>query len=177
MTLQVLKRLRQSRRVKGGSAAAIATLALLGSGLAASTAPAASVEAPAAVPTVKQSSTMSEKPTARRDCRTPYCWGSIAVAAGDNRVGWAYNYMHKWRVKRAALNTCKSRSRYPRTCRVLVWRRNGCAAVAVKLRAGGSVSAWGAGHAYGVRRAKRLALNDCGYPRCYIRKWVCTARS
>src|SRR5690606_7211519 len=53
MRVQVLKRLR-SRRAKVGSGAALATLALVGSGLAVSSAPAASVEAPAPAPVMKQ---------------------------------------------------------------------------------------------------------------------------
>jgi hypothetical protein len=175
MTLQVKERLRLSRRFRVASSGAIATLALLGSGLAAS-APANAVEAPQAVPMVKQSVMVKERPTARRDCFIPRCYGAIALANRDAAVGGVYNYASKFRALRAAKRQCRIHSNFPRSCRARGWVRNGCVALAIKRRADGSVARWGRGVAYTKRRAYRQALNYCARPRCVKWAHVCTSR-
>jgi hypothetical protein len=102
-------------------------------------------------------------------------FGAISIGLRDAAAGWSYNYRTKYRAKRAAQRACKRRSDYPGRCRSVVWVRNGCAAVSVKVRSNGSVARYG----WAVRRYKRPAIRaaqqKCGR-RCVKRAWVCTAR-
>jgi len=102
-------------------------------------------------------------------------YGAISVGLRDHAWGASYDYRTKYRAKRAAQRACKRHSNYPGRCRSIVWVRNGCAAVSVKLRSDGSVSRYG----WAVRRYKRPAIraaqHKCGSA-CVKLSWVCTTR-
>jgi hypothetical protein len=102
-------------------------------------------------------------------------YGAISVGFRDHAWGAAYDYRTRLNAKRAAQRACKNHSNYPGQCHSVVWVRNGCAAVSVKLRSDGSVARYG----WAVRRYKgpaiRAAQNKCGR-RCVKLTWVCTTR-
>ena len=102
-------------------------------------------------------------------------YGAISVGFQDHAWGASYDYRTKGNAKKAAQRACKNHSNFPGQCHSIVWVRNGCAAVSVKLRSDGSVSRYG----WAVRRFKGPAINaaqhKCGRS-CKKLTWVCTTR-
>jgi hypothetical protein len=179
--MSLRSRLAMSRRVKIGSATAVAGLALLGSGLSApvsASAPTVEAPAPAVQKAVKQETKQNAKQAARRDCRVPNCWGAIQMAYGDGLAAYSYNYASKRRAHQAAHRLCDRHTRYP--CRRIVATRNSCAAVAVRWNGHGGIARWAASWGYpskrtAIRRALRKCRSDGG--RCSKRIHVCTSRN
>jgi len=102
-------------------------------------------------------------------------YGAISVGWWDHAWGASYDYRSKKAAKQAAQKACRKHSDYPAKCSTAVWVRNGCAAVAVRLRADGSVGRYG----WAVNRLKapavRAAKQKCGR-KCVKLTWVCTTR-
>jgi Domain of unknown function (DUF4189) len=180
MIMRLKDRLAMSRRVKVASGVALAGFALLGSGLAASTASAASpVQAPAA-PTIKQSTMVQERAADQLRCRRPYCYGAIALAYGDTVAGLSNKASSKRAAFRNAVAECRRLSNYP--CHRIGWVRNGCAAIAVK-KDGRRVDKYGFAVARYANPAVRKAKRHCkwnerpvGRP-CLKTAYICTKRN
>lgn len=102
-------------------------------------------------------------------------YGAIALSY-DNTVTGKYDVRTKARAKRAALRKCQRLAAVPDSCRTVVWVRNGCAAVSVRLRDDGTVAkyGWGTGRTKAV--AKRRALRAVPGSHDRIRAWLCTTR-
>jgi hypothetical protein len=176
MILHVISRMTLSTKARIGLGAGFAAIGMVASGALVGTSEAQIPDrtyTPNVV--VKQQPTAKRDATMRRDCFVPNCYGAIYLANRDGRVGWAYNYAHKWRAKRAALRSCQSRSHYPRTCHGKGWVRNGCMALSIKRRPDGSVARWGVGFGNTKREAVRRALSNCNRPACVRRTGFCTA--
>lgn len=112
---------------------------------------------------------------ADRSERAGNYYGAISVGFRDHAWGASYDYRTKRNAQKAAQRACKNHSSFPGQCNSIVWVRNGCAAVSVRLRSDGSVSRYG----WAVRRFKGAARNaaqhKCGSS-CRKLTWVCTTR-
>jgi hypothetical protein len=104
-------------------------------------------------------------------------FGAIAVDRSDGTFGFSFDFSTRAAAERRALRECRIRSQTD-LCRGIVWVRNGCASVAVRRRADGSLSriAWGIGSSRA--QAQRRALNKCQDDgrRCRVLAWTCTTR-
>lgn len=98
-------------------------------------------------------------------------FGAIAYSPDDRAAGWTYNYSTRSRAEANALSECRGAG--GESCRVLVWFKNGCGALAVA-----SSGAYGSGWGSSKQRAELEALKSCGqYDRgCRVTRWVCTDR-
>lgn len=176
--MSLRSRLAMSRRVKIGSATAVAGLALLGSGLSAPvSASAPTVEAPA--PAVQKAVKQETKQAAVRRCRIPNCYGAIHLA-WDGGVGLSNKARSKRRANEIAHARCLRASSRP--CHRLVWVKNGCAAVAYRYRNGQVIKYWAVSRYRNWRpavgRAKykcRTSVRPRGLP-CRNYAYVCTPR-
>lgn len=185
MRLHVKDRLKFSKRARVASGGAVATFALLGSGLVAGSAPAVGAEAPEAPTMVKQTSTQESKAKRSAAQKTGAstlrcyrrCWGAVAVANRGAAWGGWYNAPTKYRAKRNAIRQCRNYSDFPRTCRWRVVTLNSCAATAVRIRNGWVVRVRSVYGKPTKRRAVRAALRKCRSDgrSCIRRGWVCTA--
>lgn len=95
-------------------------------------------------------------------------YGAIAYSPSSGAYGYSYNYPSRYTAESRALNECAARGG---GCRVMVWFRNACGALAT-----------GAGRAYGwawntsrsAARARALAECRARTSGCYIRVLVCS---
>lgn len=95
-------------------------------------------------------------------------FGAIAFSQHSGAVGYSYDYSSGAAAEQRALNSCGS------DCRVVVWFKNACGALAV-----------GAGHGYGATwadtqsDAESLAMNTCraNTTDCGVTRWVCTSKN
>ena len=104
----------------------------------------------------------------------PYSYyGSIAYSPSDGRWGYSYDYRSEGESVQVALNHCRKSG--GRSCRTVLWFRNGCAAVAIA----GSNSKFAVKSE--IRRAdseavaRRLCQEAYGRT-CTIKVWACTSR-
>lgn len=104
-------------------------------------------------------------------------YGAIAVDRTDGTYGYSFDYATRERAEARALRECQIRSDTSR-CRGIVWVRNGCAAVAARRRADGSLSRIAWGIAPSRQTAKNRADNKCENDgrRCRVLTSVCTTR-
>ncbi len=97
-------------------------------------------------------------------------FGAIAISPSSKAMGWSFNYNSKWKANQVALNKCR---KYASDCKIGVWFRNACGAVAVGANGG-----WGAHWGNSVKSAKWKAKKTCrkydSY--CKVKRWVCTDR-
>lgn len=97
-------------------------------------------------------------------------FGAIAISPSSKAMGWSFNYNSKWKANQVALNKCR---KYASDCKIGVWFRNACGAVAVGANGG-----WGAHWGNSVKSAKWKAKKTCrkydSY--CQVKRWVCTDR-
>ena len=100
-------------------------------------------------------------------------YGSIAYSPSDGRWGYSYDYRSEGESVQVALNHCRKSG--GRSCRTVLWFRNGCAAVAIA----GSNSKFAVKSE--IRRddseavARRLCQEAYGRT-CTIKVWACTSR-
>ncbi len=96
-------------------------------------------------------------------------FGAIAYSPSTGGHGYSFDYSTRHAAERRALRECGRRAR---GCRVAVWFKNGCGALATGSRG------WGSGWGTSRNRAYREALRVCGRKsgRCAIRVYACTAR-
>lgn len=97
-------------------------------------------------------------------------FGAIAISPSSKAMGWSFNYNSKWKANQVALNKCR---KYASDCKIGVWFRNACGAIAVGANGG-----WGAHWGNSVKSAKWKAKKTCrkydSY--CQVKRWVCTDR-
>lgn len=96
-------------------------------------------------------------------------FGAIAYSPAASSHGYSYNYATQWAAENRALQECERYSGMG-DCRIIVWFKNGCGALAEGN--GGYGSGWGATRAL----AERNALQSCSQYayNCRITRWVCT---
>ncbi len=98
-------------------------------------------------------------------------YGAIAYSSATGANGYSYNYTSRSVAQGRALNACEARSGRG-DCRVVIWFRNACGAVAVA-----SNGAYGSGWATRLDVAESYAVNSCrqyGNNSCRVTRWVCT---
>jgi Domain of unknown function (DUF4189) len=92
-------------------------------------------------------------------------WGAIAYEDADGHWGLSYNYATRAEAERIALSECGTRG-----CKIAIWFKNSCGAVAQ------SATYWGVGEGNSRREAEKEALSSCGQRSCEIVAWACTDR-
>lgn len=100
-------------------------------------------------------------------------FGAIALNVNDGWSGWAYDKKTKSGAKKAAVRHCKSRSDTS-GCRTVLWVRNGCGAVAVRVK-GGQIVKYRGAIAFTKKAAVRKAKNKVGKG-AKLHTFVCTTR-
>ncbi len=97
-------------------------------------------------------------------------FGAIAYSPTSTSYGYAFDYSNRHDAEVAAMNNCRA---YAGDCRVAIWFRNACGAVAV-----GNGNAWGSAWGNSQSEAEYAAINVCsGYAGgCATRVWSCTTR-
>ncbi|MGR9275675.1 DUF4189 domain-containing protein [Rhizobium leguminosarum] len=83
-------------------------------------------------------------------------YGAIAYSPSIGALGWSYTHDN-----RGSANDC----------RIAIWFRNACGAVAVGHRGG-----WGSGWGYDNREAQRQAIRSCRKQTgsCRVIRWQCS---
>ncbi len=106
-------------------------------------------------------------PAAARDY-----YGAIAYSPRSAAYGVTYNISTRSNAERRAIRECASRTN-ARDCRVLIWFRNACGAVA-----NSPDGAYGSGWADTRARAEAYAVSVCSRngDGCRVLAWACTAR-
>ena len=112
--------------------------------------------------------------------RQRHCFGAISLNTRTGVVGYANDTRTKATAIRIAHNRCHTRSTadggFPRQCTKAGWVRNGCLAVALRIR-NGAIVEWGSGFAYNRAPAQQKAKNKVRGPgRIKIQFWLCTTR-
>ena len=100
-------------------------------------------------------------------------YGAIAYSSSTGAKGYSYNYSTRSVAQLYAQRECEQRSGRG-DCRVLVWFRNACGAVATSQN-----GAYGSAWATDLGSAKNIALNSCrnyGGSYCTVTAWSCTDR-
>lgn len=97
-------------------------------------------------------------------------YGAIAYSPSTGAFGRSWDYPNRRGAERRALNGCRA---HARDCRVAIWFRNACGALAVGNRGG-----WGSGWGNSRSRAQNEARAVCRRHtnNCKIRVWQCTSR-
>lgn len=147
------------------------TAVLLGVGLLAATAPAQALQGKedrASVPAA------SSKLAARR-----VNFGAIALSVDTGWSGWAYDKASKKKAKKAAKKHCTKRAKNagftkPK-CKVTLWVRNGCGAVAVRTNKQGAITKVRSAIAFQPKAAKKKAKKKIG-KKGKVHTYVCTTR-
>lgn len=95
-------------------------------------------------------------------------YGAIAYSPATRADGWSHSYATRAEAERRALRECSSRAR---DCRVAIWFKNACGALAVGQNGG-----WGSGWGNDRRRAELEAIGVCNQYTggCNIVRWACS---
>jgi len=95
-------------------------------------------------------------------------YGAIAYSPSTGATGWSYAYNSRGDAETVARRNCDSSAN---DCRVAIWFRDACGAVAVGNRGG-----WGSGWGGDGREAQRKAINSCSQNTggCRIIRWQCS---
>lgn len=94
-------------------------------------------------------------------------FGAISLSPETGATGWSHDYNSRREAERVAQSHCFGNAD---DCRVAIWFKNGCGAVAR------GPDGWGADWASGSRRAQRAALAACSNRSygCRIVRWQCS---
>ncbi len=108
------------------------------------------------------------------------CFGAISLNTRTGVVGFSNDKRSKSSAIRIGQSRCRTRSvaqgGYPGQCTKAGWVRNGCLAVAIRVR-NGAIVEWGSGYAYNDGPAKQKAKQKVRGPgRVRIQFWLCTTR-
>ena len=97
-------------------------------------------------------------------------FGAIAYSPNTGSHGYSYDYPSRGQAEGHALAECR---KYAGDCRVAIWFRNACGALAI-----GNNGGWGSGWGDSRQRAEYEAINSCRQHagNCGIRRWACTTR-
>jgi serine/threonine-protein kinase len=97
-------------------------------------------------------------------------FGAIAFSQATGGYGFSYDHGTRREAESRAMSECNSRSR---GCKVAIWFKNACGAVAT-----GSNNGWGSAWAGSRERAERDAIGYCSEQtrNCQVLAWACTSR-
>lgn len=116
--------------------------------------------------------------TATRAAARRVNFGAIALNPRTGWSGWSVDKASKKKAKKAAVRHCKKRSRRhnapPKGCKGIVWVRNGCAAVAVKVKKN-QIKRIGWGTAFQKKPAVKKARKKAG-KKSKLHTYACTTR-
>ncbi len=92
-------------------------------------------------------------------------FGAIAYSPRTAALGWSYDHQTQRSAERTAQSNCDASD-----CRIAIWFKNGCGAVAR-----GS-DGWGAGWGGGRREAEFRAIRSCRQNTggCHVIRWQCS---
>lgn len=95
-------------------------------------------------------------------------YGAIAYSPTTRADGWSHSFSTRADAERRALRECSGRAR---DCRVAIWFKNACGALAVGQNGG-----WGSGWGNDRRRAELEAIGVCNQhgAGCRVARWVCS---
>jgi len=94
-------------------------------------------------------------------------FGAISLSPATGATGWSHDYSSRWEAEDVAQSHCYKNAD---DCRVAIWFKNGCGAVAR------GPDGWGADWAAGSRQAQRAALASCSNHSygCQVIRWQCS---
>jgi len=94
-------------------------------------------------------------------------FGAISLSPATGATGWSHDYSSRWEAEEVAQSHCY---KYAGDCRVAIWFKNACGAVAR------GPDGWGADWAAGRRQAQRAALAACSNHSygCEVIRWQCS---
>ncbi len=94
-------------------------------------------------------------------------FGAIAYSPTTRADGWSHSFPTRADAERRAMRECSSRAR---DCRVAIWFKNACGALAV------GPTGWGSGWGNDRRRAELEAIGVCNRHSagCTVTRWVCS---
>jgi hypothetical protein len=97
-------------------------------------------------------------------------FGAIAFSQATGGYGSSYDYGTRRAAEARAMSECNSRNR---GCKVAIWFKNSCGAVAT-----GSNNGWGSAWACSPDGAQRSAITYCrqNTRNCQVLAWACTSR-
>jgi len=97
-------------------------------------------------------------------------YGAIAYSQSSRAHGYSYDYGSRAAAEQRAYNEC---AQYGAGCKIAVWFRNACGALAV-----GQDGGWGSGWHRTRRGAESNAIDSCSGVSygCKVVRWVCTTR-
>jgi len=97
-------------------------------------------------------------------------YGAIAYSQSTRSHGYSYDYRSRAAAEQRAYNEC---AQYGAGCRIAVWFRNACGALAV-----GRDGGWGTGWHRTRSGAQANAIRKCSSVShgCRVIRWVCTTR-
>lgn len=148
---------------------AAATLLAVGTITAGSTSAATAASAPAPAPAPAQAAPAEATALAARNY-----YGAISLNVRNAAVGYSYNFLTRSKAQSAARAQCQ-KYRDKKYCKNTVWVRNGCAAVAIRLRSNGTLRNYGWATARSKNTAIARAKKEAGKG-SKMRAWVCTTR-
>ena len=95
-------------------------------------------------------------------------YGAIAYSPTTRADGWSHAFSTRADAERRALRECSGRAR---DCRVAIWFKNACGALAVRRN-----GSWGSGWGSDRRRAELEAIGVCNQYTggCRVARWVCS---
>ncbi len=95
-------------------------------------------------------------------------FGAISYSQTTRSHGYSYDYGSRSAAEQRAYNEC---AQYGGGCKIAVWFRNACGALAV-----GQDGGWGAGWNANRPGAEAAAINSCNSVSygCSVIRWVCT---
>ena len=94
-------------------------------------------------------------------------FGAISLSPGSGATGWSHSYSSRWEAEEVAQSNCYD---YAGDCRVAIWFKNACGAVAR------GPDGWGADWGRNRRAAQNAAIRSCerhSYD-CKIIRWQCS---
>lgn len=97
-------------------------------------------------------------------------YGAIAYSPSSGARAYSTDYSTRAGAETRALNECRARGR---GCKIVMWFKNACGALAV-----GNGGGWGSAWAGSRQAAENRAIDNCSAHAggCSVRTWVCTSR-
>lgn len=94
-------------------------------------------------------------------------YGAISLSPSSGATGWSYEFGSRWEAEDVAQGNCYDNAS---DCRVAIWFKNACGAVAR------GPNGWGADWAETSYRAKQAALASCSRHsyNCRVIRWQCS---
>ncbi len=94
-------------------------------------------------------------------------YGAISISPHSGSTGWSHDYSSRWEAEEVAQSNCYQ---YGGDCRVAIWFKNACGAVAR------GPDGWGADWGNNRQDAEYAALQSCekhSYD-CQVIRWQCS---